>query len=487
MPADALEYFSETAAKMGGSAASGMVIQSPDGRPAGIFFQPKASASTPSIAGSKPALSRGVSASSLRRGHQTPSEHSDRSEPATRDRRLTNRSNGSSGGSIRGSGAEGNQMRVSNLSSLAEHAASANSTEASDSRVPPLQIPNAGKYPSGSMFAPQVGIHSVLNSSRPPMTTPLGPSLSSQPQDAGASASSSRESTSAQGASETGNDDKHSNSKPDSTAAAGSTGEGAKAVNSAGPGLAKSGEGAAGRARSSVANESRPRQPAASGSNSAAASPVAHNSSNAASRVKARQSFGAVTASPSDSKTKPSAVPQSGFMMGMGFTASARRGRGPKKAPVREAVLPPIKVLIVEDNPINQRILSMFMGKKKIKYDVANNGREAVEKWKTGGYHLILMDIQLPVMDGIEATKEIRKLERNANIGILPNTPPASLLLMATIMSLASRHIPPLLSPRAAPHSSATLVISTSALVQLSPRLLTARAMQCKGRLAHRQ
>lgn len=418
MPADALEYFSETAAKMGGSAASGMVIQSPDGRPAGIFFQPKASVSTPSIAGSKPTLSRGVSASSLRRGHQTPSEHSDRSESGARERRLASRSNGSTTVSTRRNGA-------GNLSSLAEHAASATSTEASDSRASQLQVPNAGKYPSGSMFAPQVGIHSVLNSSRPPMTTPLGPSLSSQPQDVVASASGSRETTSAQDASER-TDDKQFNSKPGSNGAAGSTGERAKAVKSAGPGSAKSGEGAPGRARSSAASESRPRQPAASGSDSATASPNTRNSTNSASRVKARQSFGAVTASPSDTKTKPSAVPQSGFMMGMGFTASVRRGRGPKKAPVREAVLPPIKVLIVEDNPINQRILSMFMGKKKIKYDVANNGREAVEKWKTGGYHLILMDIQLPVMDGIEATKEIRKLERNANIGILPNTPPAS-------------------------------------------------------------
>ncbi|CBQ67640.1 related to SSK1-two-component signal transducer [Sporisorium reilianum SRZ2] len=416
MPADALEYFSETAAKMGGSAASGMVIQSPDGRPAGIFFQPKTSVSTPSVAGSKPALSRGVSASSLRRGHPTPTEHSDRSESAARERRLMNRSNGSTSGSNRGSG-------TGNLASLAEHAAPANST---DAPAPQLQVPNAGKYPSGSIFAPQIGIHSVLNSSRPPMTTPLGPSLSSQPQDVAAGASGgSREAASAQDASERTNDDKQANGKVEASTAAGSTGSPAKAAKTAGFGPAKSGEGAAGRARS-TAGEAHARQPAASGGDSATASPNARNSANAASRVKARQSFGAVTASPSDSKTKPSAVPQSGFMMGMGFTASARRGRGPKKAPVREAVLPPIKVLIVEDNPINQRILSMFMGKKKIKYDVANNGREAVEKWKTGGYHLILMDIQLPVMDGIEATKEIRKLERNANIGILPNTPPAS-------------------------------------------------------------
>ena len=42
------------------------------------------------------------------------------------------------------------------------------------------------------------------------------------------------------------------------------------------------------------------------------------------------------------------------------------------------------------DNPINQTILSTFMKKKKIKYDVAKNGEEAVQKWRSGGFHLIL-------------------------------------------------------------------------------------------------
>jgi hypothetical protein len=48
------------------------------------------------------------------------------------------------------------------------------------------------------------------------------------------------------------------------------------------------------------------------------------------------------------------------------------------------------------DNPINQRILTMFMGKKKINYEVANNGREAVDKWQTGGFHLILVSEEGP-------------------------------------------------------------------------------------------
>ena len=80
-------------------------------------------------------------------------------------------------------------------------------------------------------------------------------------------------------------------------------------------------------------------------------------------------------------------------------------------------VVPQINVLIVEDNVINQKILETFMRKKKIRCAVAKNGKEAAEKWRQGGVHLILMDIQLPVMSGIEATKEIRRLEHDNHIG----------------------------------------------------------------------
>ncbi|CEP09254.1 hypothetical protein [Parasitella parasitica] len=82
---------------------------------------------------------------------------------------------------------------------------------------------------------------------------------------------------------------------------------------------------------------------------------------------------------------------------------------------------PPITVLIVEDNMINQAILSTWMKKHSIKFSVASDGKEAVEKWKGGGFHLILMDIQLPVMDGIAATKMIRSIEKERKIGVLPS------------------------------------------------------------------
>lgn len=51
------------------------------------------------------------------------------------------------------------------------------------------------------------------------------------------------------------------------------------------------------------------------------------------------------------------------------------------------------------------------------------NGKEAVAVWRTGGFHLVLMDIQLPVMNGLEATKEIRRLEALNKIGVLSGSP----------------------------------------------------------------
>ncbi|KAF7558520.1 hypothetical protein G7046_g5630 [Stylonectria norvegica] len=85
--------------------------------------------------------------------------------------------------------------------------------------------------------------------------------------------------------------------------------------------------------------------------------------------------------------------------------------------------VPPISVLIVEDNPINLKLLEAFVKRLKVRWQTAMNGRDAVKKWRSGGFHLVLMDIQLPIMNGLDATREIRRLEKVNSIGVFSQSP----------------------------------------------------------------
>jgi signal transduction histidine kinase/CheY-like chemotaxis protein len=75
-------------------------------------------------------------------------------------------------------------------------------------------------------------------------------------------------------------------------------------------------------------------------------------------------------------------------------------------------------ILLVEDNIINQEIVLGLLEQSGIIIDVANNGKEALEKYNTNKekYELILMDIQMPILDGYETTKEIRKKDSDIPI-----------------------------------------------------------------------
>ena len=73
------------------------------------------------------------------------------------------------------------------------------------------------------------------------------------------------------------------------------------------------------------------------------------------------------------------------------------------------------RILIAEDNDSNFILMSYIL-KKYYAYDRAKNGKEAVEKMKAGHFDLVLMDIKMPIMDGLEATKAIREFNTDVPI-----------------------------------------------------------------------
>jgi len=72
-----------------------------------------------------------------------------------------------------------------------------------------------------------------------------------------------------------------------------------------------------------------------------------------------------------------------------------------------------LKILLVEDNLLNQRIVLFSLKKFNHAVTIANNGMEAVEKFRENNFDVILMDIMMPVMDGLEATVKIREVEES--------------------------------------------------------------------------
>jgi CheY-like chemotaxis protein len=77
-------------------------------------------------------------------------------------------------------------------------------------------------------------------------------------------------------------------------------------------------------------------------------------------------------------------------------------------------------VLVTEDNIINQKLIKRILEEHGITVDLASNGLESFEKRRSGNYDLLFMDIQMPVMDGIEATHEILDYEEDEELAHVP-------------------------------------------------------------------
>ena len=74
------------------------------------------------------------------------------------------------------------------------------------------------------------------------------------------------------------------------------------------------------------------------------------------------------------------------------------------------------RILLAEDNIINQEIVLGLLENSHIEIDIVENGQAAIDMHKNNSYNLILMDIQMPILDGYEATKEIRKIDKEIPI-----------------------------------------------------------------------
>jgi CheY-like chemotaxis protein len=88
----------------------------------------------------------------------------------------------------------------------------------------------------------------------------------------------------------------------------------------------------------------------------------------------------------------------------------------PGPAPTTAGKVPsPVKqprILVVEDDPTNRALLQLSLKRQCFDIDTAVNGAQAMEMWEQGHYDLIIMDVQMPVMNGIDATESIRERER---------------------------------------------------------------------------
>ena len=124
--------------------------------------------------------------------------------------------------------------------------------------------------------------------------------------------------------------------------------------------------------------------------------------------------------------------------------AARETDTAPPSPVLHDAEGPPLRVLAADDNPTNRKVLELMLGAAGAEVISVENGQQAVEAWRAGAFDVVLMDLRMPVMDGLDAIRAIRKAEapglpRAPIIVISANTSPDD--LRASDAAGADRHI----------------------------------------------
>lgn len=109
-------------------------------------------------------------------------------------------------------------------------------------------------------------------------------------------------------------------------------------------------------------------------------------------------------------------------LCGLGVDAIATAKIEQKHDEVEDIDLADKHVLLVEDNLVNQMVAKQLLHSMGINVEIAENGQQALDKVQTQGFDLVLMDIQMPVMDGLTATKKIRSMKKFETLPIIAMT-----------------------------------------------------------------
>lgn len=127
----------------------------------------------------------------------------------------------------------------------------------------------------------------------------------------------------------------------------------------------------------------------------------------------------------------------------------------------------PLRILLAEDHPTNQKVVELILAPCGAELTIVENGAEAVEAMRRGGFDLVLMDMQMPVMDGLAATRAIRAMERNDRGR--PRTP----LIMLSANAMAQHRLDALDAGAdlhvAKPVTAAALIAGVAEALDLSP------------------